>query len=333
MNYKVDLDYENYLFDPTYKEDLPKFTRMIAEFEYIFFIINKEPAVLLNYKNYSPSYLNKLKKLGFLIPHFSSDKSSVEYFWGRRKNKVLEQILNSKLTSAKFSKENNLGFENGAIVKNLEEVQEYIAQSKYENFILKSPFGFSGIGHVFFDKNFIPLVKFDHEFLLEPIYERILDLGFTFQLENGKVVKEFFVINHNNQKGSFKGGIGHSDQEKLKEWVFTNYHVDLNSYLDDYKKIVNYYIELGADGNLQIDSFAYKQNEEVKLYPLVEVNYRKTMGLVINSLAEKFPNQFVDWQITHTSEFENKPEWVKLSPDGNKFNSYFKLSNDYIVLK
>jgi hypothetical protein len=61
--YKVDLDYESFLFDPNYLENSAPSQKIIREFEYVFFIINKESTVLKNIRNYDKNYLNKLAKL------------------------------------------------------------------------------------------------------------------------------------------------------------------------------------------------------------------------------------------------------------------------------
>ena len=44
--YKVDLDYESFLFDPNYFEENPANLKIIKEFEYVFFLINKDHVIL-----------------------------------------------------------------------------------------------------------------------------------------------------------------------------------------------------------------------------------------------------------------------------------------------
>ena len=51
------------------------------------------------------------------------------------------------------------------------------------------------------------------------------------------------------------------------------------------------------------------------------------MGLVLNSLVQHFNSDLIEWRITHTAEYKNKDEWIELSPEGNKFQSYLKLRN------
>ena len=83
--------------------------------------------------------------------------------------------------------------------------------------------------------------------------------------------------------------------------------------------------------NIQIDSFIYREEGELKLYPLVEVNYRKTMGLVIQSLADKFSEaRVVEWiiktkkEIREDEDFYKDEHLVRISPDDSHFQSYYK---------
>jgi len=92
------------------------------------------------------------------------------------------------------------------------------------------------------------------------------------------------------------------------------------------QKIVKSYLDMGATSNTQIDSFVYREGDHLKLYGLVEVNYRKTMGLVIQSLAEKFnQSDIVEWRIFTAKDLKQitiGSDWIKLSPEGNHFQSY-----------
>ena len=87
-------------------------------------------------------------------------------------------------------------------------------------------------------------------------------------------------------------------------------------------------MNLGAISNIQIDSFVYRESGQLKLYALVEVNYRKSMGLVIQSLADKGNHSdWVEWRIGPAKSLKEGhlfSDWTKISPDGNNFHSFFK---------
>ena len=324
----VNLDYEAFLFGPNYNAQSSKNIAAIKEFEYVFFLVNKDICRLKNYKNYSQNYLDKLKELGFFIPEFSSEDNKVENWWGKKTNLELEKKLNSKLTSCEIARKYGWGFLDGKVVSNLEEVNSHIENLPHSKFLLKSPFSFSGIGHSYFEKGNVPLVKFNSELLLEPVYNRVCDIGYTYVQENGNYISDFLVLNFNNEKGSFKGGMGFKNIQLALDFISTEYGFNFSEIeINNYKKIVDIYKNLGAKENIQIDSFIYKDelSNKLKLYQLVEVNYRKTMGLIINSLCEHFNRNRIEFRITHTGQFENDSNWIKLSPEDNKFNSYIRL--------
>ncbi len=327
--YKVDLDYEASLFDLNYTEDSSSNQKIIREFEYVFFLVEKEKAILKNLKSYEKKYLDHLKSLGFVIPEFNSGATQYEYWWGHRHNREIERMLNSKLTSASLANENNWGFQEGAIVETIEQLTDHLA--KYPNrseWIINRPHSFSGIGHYQFDSHSLDesiLTKIlTEKVLLEPVYKRIFDIGTTFVVKNGMIQRQFMVENFNSEKGSFKGGAGSSDVNKFKKYIFEKYSYSLDDLEKTTQLIAQTYLNMGAESNIQIDSFIYSEKGELKLYPLVEVNYRKTMGLVIQSLADKFNNsKFIEWRI-ELAKTSLDPSWIKLSPEGNRFHSYLK---------
>lgn len=328
--YKVDLDYEASLFDPLYNADSPASKKIIREFEYVFFLVNKEKCALKNFKDYEKKYLHHLQSLGLIIPEFNPKAEQFDYWWGFHHDRRTEQLLNSKLTSARLALENGWGFHEGAIVSHPEEVRAHLSKFPHRNeWLIKKPHSFSGIGHYRFireDINIERLGKILSEAsLLEPVYERVLDIGTTFVIQDKKVTHSFMVENFNSRSGSFLGGAGAENVEKFKRYFLTRYQFDLTELEQITAKIADLYLQMGAASNVQIDSFIYRENGELKLYPLVEVNYRKTMGLVIQSLAEKFTeSDYIEWRIgpAKNSILALNPDWIELSPQGNHFQSY-----------
>jgi hypothetical protein len=160
------------------------------------------------------------------------------------------------------------------------------------------------------------------------VYERIFDIGTTFEIENGIIKRQFMVENFNSEAGSFKGGAGSSDVDKFKKYISGKYEYSLDELEKTTQQIAQKYLTMGALSNIQIDSFVYQKNGNLKLYPLVEVNYRKSMGLVIQSLAEKYPEaKWIEWKVESAKKLKTNPissDWIKLSPDGNHFQSCFK---------
>jgi hypothetical protein len=334
--YKVDLDYESFLFDPNYREDASNYQKIIREFEYIFFLVNKNPCVLKNYRDYDKNYLTKMQNLGFYIPKLDQFARVSEGWWGTHHNYAIEQTLNSKITSAKLATEHGWGFFQGALVSTIDEIKAHCEKfPQYKSWMIKRPHGFSGIGHYQFESSninaFIISKILVGEVLLEPVYKRVFDIGTTFEIVDGIIQRQFMVENFNSPQGGFRGGVGCSDVDKFKKYIQEKYSYNLDELETITQEIARCYLDIGAISNIQIDSFVYLEDGEMKLYPLVEVNYRKTMGLVIQSLADKYPEaKRVEWlvrtqkEISEDKNFYNQGDIKRLSPDGTHFQAYFK---------
>jgi hypothetical protein len=320
--YKVDIDYESYLFDPQYEENGKKYLNRIKEFEYIFFFINNELCNLKNYQNYSDEYLQSVLMLGGMIPNFNPNAIDYKYWWGKRENIEIERVINSKMTSSDFASKNNLGFFDGKIVNDETEIYQHISKFEHEQWILKNPFSFSGIGHKVFMKNERVSFKSSIPWLLEPFHKRLADFGITFELKEGKINNFFIVENLNTLNGSFKGGISAKDNNVFFNYFEKKYNFKLIKYFDVYEKICSHYTSLGARNYLQVDSFIYTENNEMKIYPLVEVNYRKTMGMLVHSLALKSKMPLIEWFFSN--DFREDENSKLISPKTSKFKSYLR---------
>ncbi|AUN99635.1 hypothetical protein C0V70_16275 [Bacteriovorax stolpii] len=329
--YKVDLDYEASLFDPRYDEGSAASLKVIREFEYVFFLINQEACHLKNIKQYDDNYLKHLKSLGFSIPSFAPDEKAFTYWWSHRHERELEKELNSKLTSVEIAKERGWGFWQGKIAESVEDVLSHLkTHPNIKHWIIKRPHSFSGIGHYYFSADQVNVETLKkilvEKVLLEPVYQRVFDIGTTFIIHNGEIKRQFMVENFNSQSGGFKGGAGASNVDKFKKYIQEKYHFSLNELEKITLEIARVYLNKGALFNVQIDSFVYQEEGRLKLYPLVEVNYRKTMGLVIQSLADKYSEaHHVEWKVLSSKEVTNEMDsWIKVSPEGNHFRSFYK---------
>ena len=295
-------------------------------------------------RSYDEKYLEHLRQLGFEIPSimvhesslssFSASASSsghiiVRPFWGHHHDACVERLLNSKVTSARLAKEKGWGFhkDHSTFVRTYEDVVTHVQKyHKVDRWLLRRPLYSAGIGQkMFFASTFTRdmLAKYlkcddsdndendDHALvLLEPFYTRVVDIGTTFVIDsNGDILRQFLVENYIAESGGFIGGTAAATYEVFKMYIERKYRFyDLDALMEMTKEIVKCYIEMGARGNVQIDSFVYKYIEDgvsdnlvMRIYPLVEVNYRKTMGLVIQRLADMHTSndsfQYVEWKL------------------------------------
>ncbi len=257
----------------------------------------------------------------------------------RKKTIAREKIYNSKITSAKIALKHNWGIFDGALVKNSLEVKNHLEKnSQHKKWLIKKPHSYSGIGHHFFDlENYntdtLDKIINGNTVLLEPVRKRVLDIGTTFQIENGVILNQFMVENFNSPTGRFKGAMAAQDLSSFREIILKKYNYDLNELISITKEIVALYLDMGCTSNVQIDSFVYEEEGKLKLYPLVEVNYRKTMGLVVQSLANHFSEaKYLEWKIMNHKEVEEikshdlefLTKWTEISPSDLHFKSFYR---------
>lgn len=332
----VNLDYEAYLFDSHYHENADQFVRAIKEFEHVFFLFSKKTDTLITFNDYSEEDLQHYKTLGFELPnlvakHRLNKSLPIEYWWGKKHEVELEKFLNSKLTSIMIAKKLHLGFYQGAVVNSY---QEFLAHLKNHQditeWVLKNPFGMSGRGHYLFSSDkAIPEHIVTSRTILEPLYKRVLDLGTTFVIKDGKIVNQFMVINFNDHIGQFKGAGTTLNQKALADFLELTFGIPFAEIQHQLKLIADEYLQHKPQNNIQIDSFFYlDQLGQFQFYPLVEVNCRKTMGLVVYQLANRHPDAWCEWRFDENEkDDEDVIEQFRLSPKNVKTQSrviYFK---------
>lgn len=337
-NYQlINLDYEAYLFDSHYHENADQFVKINREYEYIYFPFAQSSDQLLVHDEFAIEDLEHYHSLGFEIPKLILKKrrnihQKINYWWGKKHNKELEIFLNSKDTSAQIAQKNGWGFNFGAKVLGLADLKKHL--EKYPNikeWILKNPHGMSGKGHYLFSKEQnIPEHIIKSRTLLEPLLKRVLDIGTTYEVNNGKITNKFHVINYNDHIGQFRGAGTTLDQnfwKNLFDDVLKIGYEKASLILD---QIAQTYLAFHPENNIQIDSFFYlNEKNEIAFYPLVEINCRKTMGLVVYQLAKRKPELFCEWRFQNQIIREEIIENFYFAPKHVNHQShvaYFKAS-------
>lgn len=311
---RFNLDYEFELFDfhKDNKKEKNKISEIAKEFEYVYFFIEKSETILKNLRSYPEDYLDYLKKIGLKVPQFTNNSTIIaNNWWGALANKNLEKELNSKETSTNFALEFKYCHSATGLVRSKEELFEHLENHSYLQWIARSAYSSGGYGIFKFKKDGLFLNRYFENkiesflskgpMVLEPKLDRILDIGITLNLE--KKLSYFFTQNFVSELGSFKGGLIFRNSDLLNSVFFNNQKM-MNSYEKFLKKLKEFYINKGAVNTLQIDSFLYKENDEIKCYPLVEVNYRKTMGLVLKNFESFLPEKGIGgWYLFNKKEF------------------------------
>lgn len=359
--YLTNFDYEYSLFDENYSHNDKKYQKMRAEFEYVFFFVEKEHSLLINENNYQPDYLSYLRELGLTIPDFSKVKNKYLNWWGDLSDYEVEKILNSKITSSKLSlskgwepKESKICYSRDSIIDHL------LKHLDIKRWFFRNPYSMAGRGNFTVgieDKNWRTYLEkkiqkdIPNGLILSPQLSRILDLGV--RVFTGTLKKEI-TINLLNDNGQFNGGLIYSNEEEIKAYIKNKTLIECESIFEKWEEIANYYQNIKEIKSIQIDSFFYQEKSNIKIFPLVEVNYRKTMGDMLKSLKTFLPKDGVGaWVVFNRKELElikNIDEFKKqykdvlyrldtkegvilTSPVHNQFYSFFIAANNRSSLK
>ena len=246
-------------------------------FEFIFFFMEKEKSILINQNEYSQEYLDHIESLGLNVPEFDSVDNDITFWWGALEDLDHERTLNSKITSTQIAQRLKMCLPNTEVIFSEKEFKKYIELNKgYEEFFIRLPFSVSAQGCFRYkpgSKTPKP-VDFSKGLILEPYLNKIKDFGCYITVDGDFIKWQNFT--HNS--GRYIGGRLIKD-----ELPFSNYKASM-------MLVLNEYMNLGIKKGIQIDSFLYESEGTRHIYPLCEVNYRKTMGLFLSSLIS-FSNE------------------------------------------
>lgn len=243
-------------------------------FDHIFYFINdSKNAVLKTHYPYDQQYLEYISSLGVSSTK-TVFKGSSKPWWGNYTDLELSKKLNSKIEMSQ------LGVEKKWIP-----IPTIIDSSRVSELsfpiIAREEWGFSGKGlYTFNEKENLKLPK--GRYVLSSKVNKERDFGITFDLcENSYFVVENFI----DESGQFKGGMVISNDDFKKIIGPKNSSI--------LKEIRETLVAMGARESFQIDTFTYTEG----FHPFVEVNYRKTMGLMVKALEKFFKDKYTAWLI------------------------------------
>lgn len=292
-----------------FEESLVKLSKEINEFDNLFLWLESDSEMLSTKRKFSEKFLNYIKECRNGVVPKITDKMANSQWWGDSSNLELARLVNSKLTSTEFALENDLCPLDTEIVSSIEEVEDYIEMFEDEEILIKKPFSYSGKGHIIFNsKDFddvydkIEALLETESLIIEQNLRRVSDFGTTFDDK-----KVFTVKNIVSKDGTYIGSV--------------NSNFEQANYLQEKLLIVKkHYENLGWNGPVQIDSFYYLDKKEMHCYECVEVNCRKTMGLMSHELSLQFSKKD---QCSMFILFPNK-----LKKRAVDFNTLKKYSDD-----
>lgn len=263
---RVNIDYESVLF---HSQLGPR--GMNEYLEFLAFFVQDQP--VLTEKKYTPDYLDHVERVSGKRPELHSTGSATNW-WGPLENIEQERFLNSKLTSTELAI--SQGWVDARILSGP-------IDSCPDDFFFKDPFSMSGKG--FRPGSDVKLIK-----KFPQILERKLHRKFDFSHYIFGDGKSIAYSNSVDERFQYKGS-------EFLDWKDSSVkNLDFYSLISEKKweefhkqlKIIqdHYHVENGF--GYSVDSFVYEEEGQLSIYPLCEVNYRRTMGRVAYELSQRY---------------------------------------------
>lgn len=203
--------------------------------------------------------------------------------------------INSKAFSVNYSP-----FEESALIDSYPALKDWLNSFPGAK-VLKTCFGLSGLGHLIIDERTAEekIVAFCNKewragrpIIGEPWLNRIFDFSTQWFLhKDGMVELLGSTVFETNPSGGYLGTL--AGPENL---IFHSYLPYLHEHIHIVRSMLRDIHELGYFGHVGVDALLYKwpQNDEVFLYPIVEINGRQTLSYVALRIQQlKFPNQII----------------------------------------
>ncbi len=273
-----------------------------------------------------PLYIHHLKNLGFTPPPFQllssistplplsswgASKSLMQ--WAREKKcpyKIPTLDVVKKVHSKEFSFLSSPQLEFSKLIRTPEELIQWWNSFKGPK-ALKTLYGSSGKGHfisydlpedlskalAFFKKN----QKTSPSLIAQPWVERVLDFSTQWHIqEDGSYSYLGATLCENSSRGIY-----HRSTTGPEELLFKDQIDFFHEHLSYARKAIENLKAHSFFGNVGFDSFLYKhpQTKKIQLYPIVEINARKTMGWVALKIHKKIPTDGL-----LSIRYESKPE-------------------------
>ncbi|MBL7665963.1 MAG: hypothetical protein JNM93_12580 [Bacteriovoracaceae bacterium] len=301
--YRVNIDYEYFLFDPHYQASTAKYQKMIEEWEYIYWYCDNS-GTLLTQKNYPTIELKKIEKIINAEVKLTKQTDKVINWFGDTTNKELMQKCNSRVYSTQWALNENL------LDTNQTKILPTLPEELPAGYLMKEEGGFSGMGiHQSLKKCRPPVI-------VEPYYERTGDFSVLF-IEG----KPHFYQNKIDNKFQYKGSVVKNAQAwELRDLDLSDEHKSIASEVS--QKIFKHYHQMSPQAVWGYDFFTYEQNGKSKIYPVNEVNFRKTLGYFFIKLCTHLGKSAEGAQLVFETAHIPKNfsgEIVSVSPKANKF--------------
>ena len=269
---KVNADYESVLF---HQKEGPRIINESLEFLSLF--IENRP--LFSFKKYDQEYLDYIRSITGNRPVIVNE-GEFENWWGALSNIPLEQKLNSKEFTAGLNQDSKI----------ISSLSELVLEND-KSYLAKNPFGMSGQNFQVFQssvkESIKPLLQKTGRLLVEPFLKREADFSHYVFSPELEICYENLVDQSFQYKGTLFNDRFHPGIESLR------FYKKLDSdkwdeFQQSYSRLKDLCLSAGVYGGYSVDSFTYRENQELCIRAVSEINFRKTMGMVAWKLSEKF---------------------------------------------
>lgn len=234
--------------------------------------------------------IDEIEKITVLNPWKITDEMIhlANHFQGMLKYPYskLTETLDSKIELYRF-------FQNEHDIKIIENKQEifFYLKDQSDLFVLKKEHGQSGQGHYFLNPQNLESTLHNFglkgRYRLEKWYDRVFDFSTQWVLDDDVTLLGACEL-LNSPKGVYQASIFPLENRSYKPFI--------NDHIAHARPVLEKIQKLGFKGHLGLDAFIYKSANTLKLYPVCEINPRKTMGYLALHLAKHY-NQKIKLEI------------------------------------
>ncbi len=305
---KVNADYESVLF---YGKQGPPAINEALEF----FAFYLQDFPVLSIKTYNDEYLSHVRKLSGRNPS-TVKMGKARNWWGPLTNPQKEKWMNSKLTSFELS------LKEGWVKGNILGREEILKLDPAERLLVKDPFNMSGRGLIVLEpgKNVTLPASMSGQLIVEPLLKRTNDFS-HFVFPDGKVICYENLVDEKFQyRGTLFSSLTDFTLESLS--FFQNVPKAEWQNFENFLKIIRNHYGNDSEFGYSIDSFVYENGNQLKIFPLCEINARRTMGLMAFELVKILGRGKKAALTLKQPLFKDA---IRLSPEGVRFDIYLSF--------
>ena len=319
----VNMNYENELYGYKTSNSIQK---VLREYEFIYFLINQSRVPLLTDKTYSSDYENHLSKLGFNC-EWTNRCDLKKFWWGDLSDLKIERKLNSKTEFVKILYELGISTQQEVTVLNEKKLNE--TKEKFKKFYIKLPTGMSGKRSVCVHEKDSTINGgfIGQEVVLSPFRERQVELSAVFSSVNDICIN----LAHYNSQNVFSGGMVVQNESCLIDYLNSVLVHDWQAIMDSLRKDLLKISEFLMRGYKKIkypfsvDVITYVDNGQLQ-YEFLELNYRRSMGLLLNSLRSLLGQNNRGELMVSLRKDRVRGNGIRLSPENGHIQMYFSSS-------